>query len=85
MNTDLPYPNVPGLDSHRGISAAPRYTELMMACRFSASDSACRTLRLPSTPLKLDTMKASVDQPGPCYTLTALLLFSWLRVESAKV
>ena len=44
-----------------------------MACRFSASDSASRTLRLPSTPLKLETMNASVDQPGPCHTLTALL------------
>ena len=36
-----------------------------MAWRFSAIDSARRTLTLPSTPLKLDTMKASVDQPGP--------------------
>ena len=30
--------------------------------------------------MKLDTMNASLDQPGPWVTLTALLAFSWSRV-----
>ena len=53
-----------------------------MACRFSASDSARRTLTLPSTPLKLVTTNASLDQPGPSYTFTVPLCVSWPRVES---
>ena len=54
-----------------------------MPWRSRASDSAWRTFTLPSTPLKLDTMNASVDQPGPWKTLTFLLFFSWSRVGSA--
>src|SRR5262249_8931461 len=44
----------------------PSYTESMMACRFSAST--LRTLRLPSTPLRLLTANTSMVQPGPRYT-----------------
>src|SRR5690242_21710009 len=55
----------------------------MMACRFSARDSARRTFRLPSTPLRLDTKNTSVCQPRLWYTLTVLLFLSWSRGESA--
>src|ERR1700745_4296275 len=56
----------------------------MMPWRLSAIDSARRTRTSPSAPLKLEMMKASVDQPGPWKTLTELLLFSWSRVGSAN-
>ena len=53
-----------------------------MPCRFSAMDSARRTFRLPSTPLRLAISSTSLDQPGPRFTRTALLPLSWFKVGS---
>src|SRR5258708_39471506 len=52
----------------------------MMPLRLSASDSARRTRTSPSAAEKVDTMNASVDHPGPWYTLTDELCSSWFSV-----
>src|ERR1700693_4982334 len=50
--------------------------------RSSASDRAWRTRTSPSGPFRLLTMNASVYQPGPYVTDTALLDSNWSSVVS---